>query len=656
MKAIQRSMGQYNLIELLKSKLTTGNHDIEFNNRPTPSSSIFTTCNSRSFLEQIIQVVVQESSTGYDDLNDLVFQDEKAIELIDIFDADTLQKMFKAKGLDAWIKRLFDDVNITKGFEAMEACLLEKMNKDQILEFIKTITTTNLTNNTSANDGNSYWAKYIINANNRLIIIDKLMEILSSKLDTNTIKELALHDDGKTITRAVLKNKKSTVDSLLLHLPKADQDEIGQRVVESASHVMKEALNSVEHKLTSFRDFSLILIFVINHANSNQLSKFFQDIVSLHQTEGEKLRSSIWGHFIQENHNEENVDKFMKCVSEKLGDTFVKDLVIHNDDHGAVLFRAELKGKIRLVDFLLCHLSKEGRDEVDQYLAKHGPDLIQDIFFSPTPSYWEMLDNYSGINILIFFVSYGNSVQLAAFMKVLTSVIFEINEKKCSIWNHLPDLCLTKQDEIHRLFQCISEKLGENILKDLVLSDNGLVVVRLALLWKHKHYVLEGLLDCFSEENKTEVGKHLAEHLPKIFHETLVDLGPLHKLRWLNILHLVEYMDSSQLLKFIDVATSVYNLLGKQCSIFRNFFNHNRNYYLPRRLELINRFMECVSKKLELIDEKAVKKLVYHDEGDGVVILRAAEKGEKLIEKIVAHLNEEDREEVHRFLVSAHTF
>lgn len=247
--------------------------------------------------------------------------------------------------------------------------------------------------------------------------------------------------------------------------------------------------------------------------------------------------------------------------------------------------------------------------------------------------------------------------------------------RKCSIWNQLPDLCLKEQemlrfknsnspfiyvskktDDLHILFECVSNQLGENVLKELVLNDNGIVIIRLALSCERSSFIMEDFLDHFSEENQIEVGKHLAEHLPQTLKNALVDLGPLHKLRLLNILHLVDYTSGSQLLQFIDVITSVHNLLGKNCSIFRNFFNHDRNYYVPHRLCKINRFMKCVSEKLKMIDENAWKRLVYHDEGDGPVILRVAEKGEKLIENVIAHLKEEDKEEVERFLCSRQTY
>ncbi len=669
LKSIQRSMGQFHLLELLKSKVTTGNDNRKMN----PPSSFISACKSKLFLDQIIQIVTQESSEGYDDLNDLVFQDEKTIESIRAFDADTLYKMFATKGLDAWIRRLLD-MDITKGFNLMSACLLDKMNRDQILQFIETITSIRLTNDDSKiNHGSSYWAEYITN-DNLFKRCDKLMEILLEKLDTNTIKELVLHDDGKVVTRAVLNNKKPIVDFLLVHLPKHDQHEIGQRVVQTASHVMKEALNSSEHKSTSFRNFSLIFNFIINHANNSQLLKFVEDIMVLHKTEGENLKSSIWGHFIQENDNDDNVDNFLKCVSERLGENFVKNLAIHDDGRGAVIFRAELRGKSQMVESMLSHLSKEGRNEIDQFTASFGSKLIEDYFFSSTPTYWTMLDNYSGINILMFFVSFGNSTQLAEFVKVLTSVT-EINGKERSIWNHLPELCLKEQemlrfknsnspfiyvskktDDLHILFECVSNQLGENVLKELVLNDNGIVIIRLALLCERSSFITEDFLDHFSEENQIEVGKHLAEHLPQTLKNALIDLGPLHKLRLLNILHLVDYTSGSQLLQFIDVITSVHNLLGKNCSIFRNFFNHDRNYYVPHRLCKINRFMKCVSEKLKMIDENAWKRLVYHDEGDGPVILRVAEKGEKLIENVIAHLKEEDKEEVERFLCSRQTY
>ena len=62
----------------------------------------------------------------------------------------------------------------------------------------------------------------------------------------------------------------------------------------------------------------------------------------------------------------EKVDKFLKCVSEKMGQTAVKNLVIHHDGQCVVIRRIAVRGQKKVLDAMLTHLNDHDQDEIHQ--------------------------------------------------------------------------------------------------------------------------------------------------------------------------------------------------------------------------------------------------------------------------------------------------
>jgi hypothetical protein len=121
----------------------------------------------------------------------------------------------------------------------------------------------------------------------------------------------------------------------------------------------------------------------------------------------------------------------------------------------------------------------------------------------------------------------------------------------------------------------------------------------------------------------------------------------------MNILHpqyLVKYADGVALLKLIKIITQrcIYDYNREtEISVWSSYLCYDDQDLLTKN---VDKFLQCVSKKLS---KSKVKELVLHDYHDEVsVIGRAAHYRKKdLVEAMLAHLTEEDREEVRRYHV-----
>jgi hypothetical protein len=93
----------------------------------------------------------------------------------------------------------------------------------------------------------------------------------------------------------------------------------------------------------------------------------------IYDKDGFKNGVSVWRNHLLNNHHDprpENVDKFLLCVSDKLGKSQVKKLVLHSShSDGArhsVISSAASYGKEDLVEAMLAHLTEEDRQVIQR--------------------------------------------------------------------------------------------------------------------------------------------------------------------------------------------------------------------------------------------------------------------------------------------------
>jgi hypothetical protein len=126
------------------------------------------------------------------------------------------------------------------------------------------------------------------------------------------------------------------------------------------------------NKLNSFT------FFLNYHNDISQLEQFVQNITST-ADDGENT-PSIWAELLTnecQNHKTDDIakmDKFMKCLSEKLGSNAVKELVLHSDGEMRVIFYPALRGEEKMLETMLKYLSTKDRKkvqrQVDEFLEE----------------------------------------------------------------------------------------------------------------------------------------------------------------------------------------------------------------------------------------------------------------------------------------------
>jgi hypothetical protein len=175
-------------------------------------------------------------------------------------------------------------------------------------------------------------------------------------------------------------------------------------------------------------------------------------------------------------------------VSEKtdiLGSDALKTILLHKIDGIPLLLKAVLWGED--IDARLEILPKEIREDIQQIMEINAPRLINEAFLNPQTHFkiFDSFNCYNRLNTLIFFLSYSNDTQLQQFVQNITSfdliipIVMHIqDEKKCSIWTELlTHACHDRNTadiaKMDKFMKCLSEKLGSNAVKELVLHNDG---------------------------------------------------------------------------------------------------------------------------------------------------------------------------------------
>ncbi|EFX60898.1 hypothetical protein DAPPUDRAFT_341060, partial [Daphnia pulex] len=181
--------------------------------------------------------------------------------------------------------------------------------------------------------------------------------------------------------------------------------------------------------------------FVINGFDilSNKLVKNFQEDQLKQLIEvlifNNKAGKSFWSEITQsassvsDMRNAENLSLFLKCVSEKLGESFVVKLATHDD--GDVTICSD-----KLTNCMFAHLSMEGQEEVERHWKQITAPIINEIFFEPTSTnFW--LNNERTFRDVRLYLKYGSDAQLSDFVRVVTSLHNVEANKQCSVWGYV---------------------------------------------------------------------------------------------------------------------------------------------------------------------------------------------------------------------------
>ncbi len=125
----------------------------------------------------------------------------------------------------------------------------------------------------------------------------------------------------------------------------------------------------------------------------------------------------------------------LKCLS----DSFMKKLLLHEEESGFIMIQLSLEA----VERMLTYLSKESQEEVKQQQWKDNAPSMDT--FSPStmeqPNNGDIMSTARRwTNVLRFYLKYGSEVQLKEFVKTVT-FLRNIGVERRSVWSYILEHC-----------------------------------------------------------------------------------------------------------------------------------------------------------------------------------------------------------------------
>jgi hypothetical protein len=169
----------------------------------------------------------------------------------------------------------------------------------------------------------------------------------------------------------------------------------------------------------------------------------------------------------------EKVDKILKCVSEKLGQSAVEKLVVEHEDGQVITEVLTRNGDEKLVNALSRHLSEERREEMERKLVLDAPTTIKQLTITNPQYCWTY---WMAILHLQYVIRYADSVVLQQLIEIITQPYksHPARDETTSIWSSylfFSDYSLDRTENVDKFLLCVSDKLGKNKVKELVLHS-----------------------------------------------------------------------------------------------------------------------------------------------------------------------------------------
>ncbi len=596
--AIKKVLGQKELLRVLHPELHI--HPLE---RNSFMLTFFDRCKTKEFFNVMAKIVVtrDDNVADYTDLYDLVMPASHNLKIID---AENLQGLLSLKGAEDFTKRILDteSLSLSSGFELISRHFLKHFTKDQLEEFVQTITnkTRKFENREFTVDsarahnkeiedeirqryfngwpidlvfedkGNgsttihahrlvprpSYWRDYIVEFENQLFVypdsthmklksagdgfpfrgyVDRICECFKYVGDKST-KELLLHEDAQSYI--MISFPQNALKLMLNCLTQENKEEVKQKWKNKAP-LMKNFFPLTSQILSNEtfhpRYCSAILHFYLEYGSGDHLKEFAKVVTVLHNISG--VQHSLWSYVF------ENVDftvthDILKLVLEKIefiGRDNVKWLLIHEIDNVPFIIKAVSWGED--VDLWLAILPNKIREEIQQFIQNKAPDFIEKAFRDPTAYLKKFIWGHylSRLNTFTFFLSYSNEHQLQSFVENITSkrVGGQQEEYERSMWAELFNHDWTGNDDygktktkdfakMNKFMKMVSEKLGPNAVKELVLHQDGELLVIFYLALRGEDKMLETLLNYLPDKDRKKVQRKVDEFLDETYKISLM--------------------------------------------------------------------------------------------------------------------------------------
>jgi hypothetical protein len=342
------------------------------------------------WFETLVEIIIDgiEGITGYQQVNEMIFENHITLESIRIVNEKTFNKMVSVVGIEKWTKRLLD-MNVGKGFHLLSRYHLSHFDRSQMSGFVKSITS-----NTNGLD-NNYW--------DRLLFLDlsaaqdfpcsdfendfgHILKCVWDKLGQEKMKLYLCDVNGvqaflPSIVQSLFMYGEKSLAYRMFDFVKESQDgEFIQRLMECMPCLLHFVMDPFRHVLlrnTIIQARVKVLEFALDHAghlsNARQLSGLVDALLLPHEDYDGRTRS-IWCYafnfdfFYAEEVVSNRVGQFLECVSRKLNKRIVKELATHRyeTDTGrtSVMFYSALKDRMSLVEVMLAQLDEADREEV----------------------------------------------------------------------------------------------------------------------------------------------------------------------------------------------------------------------------------------------------------------------------------------------------
>jgi hypothetical protein len=344
------------------------------------------------------------------------------------------------------------------------------------------------------------------------------------RVGDNSAKQLLLHEEDNGFI--MIPASQQIVQLMLAHLSQESQEDVKRQWKNNAPpmnhHHPPSFIDSKSegNHLKFGRYYSDILQFYLNYGSDLHLKDFVNFVTMLHQIGEEQF--TVWNCIFK--NCDKEASEILKLVSEKieiLGRDDVKQLLLHEIDQIPFIIKAVSWGED--VDLWLAILPEDLREEIQQFIQQKAPDFIENAL-RDLKAFFKTFNNerhYKKLNSFAFFLNYHNDKsQLEKFVQNIMSPVDGENTR--SIWAEL----LTNECEDHKtddiakmdkFMKCLSEKLGPNTVKELVLHSDGEMRVIFYPALRGEEKMLETMLKYLSAKDRKKVQRQVDEFLEERF-------------------------------------------------------------------------------------------------------------------------------------------
>ena len=238
----------------------------------------------------------------------------------------------------------------------------------------------------------------------------------------------------------------------------------------------------------------------------------------------------MWSYAL-ENLDKEETNEILKLVIEKeemLGQDAIKKLLLHEIDQVPFIIKAVSWGKD--VDAWLEILPKEKRKKVQIFLEIKAPVFIEKAFHDPK-AYFKTFDwrHYNKrLNTFMFFLKFSNEHQLNNFVQIIKSKHVNDQRNERSMWAEIfthdwvghNEYGIIKTDDIAQMdkfMKIVSDKLGPNAVKELVLHQDGELLVIFYLALREEEKMLETLFNYLPAKDREKAQRKIDKFLEETY-------------------------------------------------------------------------------------------------------------------------------------------